>query len=55
MIETSLNDLDVVNFSDIIRVIGTIMYKFNIIHPNYFNAIMSYENSEMDFAVGIPD
>ncbi|MDW7660188.1 MAG: TetR/AcrR family transcriptional regulator [Bacillota bacterium] len=55
MIESSLNESGEANFLERIRLIGKIMYKFNTIYPNHFFAIMSYENSEMDFAVGIPD
>lgn len=55
MIETAQNEVEGGSHLDRIRVIGKTMYEFNTIHPDYFHAIMSYENSEMDFAVGIPD
>lgn len=40
---------------DKIRQMGRILYKFSKEYPNYFNAIMEYENGELDFVNGIPD
>ena len=38
-----------------IKLIGNTLYQFNIAHPSYFYAIMSYENGEKDFVDGISD
>jgi len=43
------------NALDQIRQIGTTLYRFSIDYPNYFTAIVEYENGEMDFNNGIPD
>ncbi|RAV05626.1 TetR/AcrR family transcriptional regulator [Paenibacillus sp. YN15] len=38
-----------------IRRIGWLFYRFGIEFPDYFQAIMEYENGEMDFLKGVPD
>lgn len=38
-----------------IRQISLTLYQFSKDYPEYFNAIMEYENGEMDFQKGIPD
>lgn len=43
------------NSLDRLRQIGRIFYKFNYEYPDYFKAIMDYENGEKDFINGIPD
>lgn len=53
--EASLNNLKVKNSLDRIKQIGIILYKFNNEYPDYFNAIMSYENGERDFVNVISD
>lgn len=55
MTEASLNDLKGENSLDRIKQIGRILYKFNTEYPDYFEAIMCYENAERDFVNGIPD
>ncbi len=44
-----------INAIEEIRQIAYIIRRFNIEHPNYFNAIMEYENGELDFQKGISD
>lgn len=55
MIEVSLAETKNMNAIDRIKLIGKTLYKFNIEFPNYFDAIMCYENGEKDFVNGIPD
>jgi AcrR family transcriptional regulator len=55
MIEAALNDANNKNAIEKIKLIGNTLYQFNIAYPNYFSAIMSYENSEKDFVDGITD
>lgn len=38
-----------------IRQIGSTLHRFSVEYPEYFNAIMEYENSVLDFQKGIPD
>ncbi len=38
-----------------IKQMSTTLYEFNCIYPDYFKAIMEYENGELDFQNGIPD
>jgi AcrR family transcriptional regulator len=38
-----------------IRIFGRTLYQFNLNHPEYFDAIMCYENGEKDFTHGVPD
>ncbi|MDV3427846.1 MAG: TetR/AcrR family transcriptional regulator [Bacillota bacterium] len=55
MIEASLNDVKGKNSLERIKQIGKTLYNFNNEYPDYFKAIMSYENGEKDFANGVPD
>lgn len=55
MTEASLNDAKGKNSFDRIKQIGRTFYKFNNEYPDYFDAIMCYENGEKDFVNGIPD
>jgi len=38
-----------------IRNLGRVLYQFSKEHSNYFQAIMEYENGELDFAEGVTD
>ncbi|WP_245954340.1 TetR/AcrR family transcriptional regulator [Paenibacillus flagellatus] len=40
---------------DGIRRIGDALYRFSREYPNYFNAILEYENGERDFDKSVPD
>lgn len=44
-----------VNALERIRKIGMIFYVFNVEHPDYFKAIMEYENGELDFEYSMCD
>lgn len=55
MIEAALAERKNMNAIDRIELIGKTLYQFNIEYPNYFDAIMCYENGEKDFINGIPD
>lgn len=55
MIEASLNDVKRKNSLERINQIGKTLYNFNNEYPDYFKAIMSYENGEKDFVNGVPD
>ncbi|WP_304508070.1 TetR/AcrR family transcriptional regulator [Anaerotignum sp.] len=54
-IESYLSNLKDKNALDRIKQMGRTLYDFNNEYPDYFNAIMSYENGEKDFTNGIPD
>jgi len=55
MTQVSLNGLNGKNSLEKIKQIGRILYEFNNEYPDYFDAIMCYENGERDFVNGIPD
>jgi AcrR family transcriptional regulator len=55
MMETALADAKGRNSLDRIKQIGRTLYQFNREYPDYFYAIMCYENGEKDFVNGIPD
>lgn len=55
MIKAALADSNEKNSINRIKVIGSTLYQFADEFPNYFDAIMSYENGEKDFVDGIPD
>lgn len=55
MIELAFVDAKNKNAIERIKLIGDTLYRFNISYPNYFYAIMSYENGEKDFVDGISD
>lgn len=54
-IEDSLDNIKEKNSLDRLKQIGKTFYDFNNEYPDYFNAIMSYENGEKDFSSGISD
>jgi AcrR family transcriptional regulator len=55
LLETSLPIRNGHNAIERLRHIGKILYQFNTDYPDYFDAIMCYENGEKDFLIGIPD
>jgi AcrR family transcriptional regulator len=55
MIEESKKNMKDENALTQIRLLGEILYRFSKEHPDYFNAIMNYENGEMDFNTTITD
>lgn len=55
MLEVAFLKQKGINAIDRLELIGKTLYQFNIEYPNYFDAIMCYENGEKDFIVGIPD
>lgn len=55
MIEAALADGKEMSAIDRVKLIGIILYQFNTEYPDYFDAIMCYENGEKDFVNGIPD
>lgn len=38
-----------------IKQMAMVLYRFSVDYPDYFDAIMQYENSEFDFQKGVPD
>lgn len=52
LLEVSCSGL---NAPEEIRQMGRTFYRFGREYPDYFNAIMEYENGEMDFLKGVPD
>lgn len=54
-IEVALGGTLVLNASAKIKLIGKTLYEFGVTYPDYFDAIMSYENGEKDFLDDIPD
>lgn len=55
MIETTLSNTENKNALERIKLIGMTLYQFNTEYPDYFNAIMYYENGEKDFEKETPD
>ncbi|WP_410513574.1 TetR/AcrR family transcriptional regulator [Paenibacillus sp. BR2-3] len=55
MLEAELKNENQQHALDKIKQIGTIIYRFSKDYPEYFTAIVEYENGEMDFKNGIPD
>lgn len=55
MLEADLSNLKAINALDRLKQIGKSFYRFHEEYPDYFNAIMSYENGEKDFTNGVPD
>jgi len=55
MMETHINSEKNGDALDKIKQIGSTLYKFSKEYPDYFKAIMEYENGELDFVNGIPD
>lgn len=54
-LKADLEKETVKNAMDRIKQITDTLYRFHLDYPEYFNAIMEYENTEMDFQSGIPD
>ncbi len=55
MVKDDLQKEKACNAIDEIRQIALILYRFSKDYPEYFKAIMEYENGELDFQKGIPD
>jgi len=55
MIETALLNAKNKNAIDRLKLIGMTLYKFYTEYPDYFTAIMCYENGEKDFENETPD
>ncbi len=54
-LKTDLLKKEIRNAVDRIKQIGDTLFQFNLDYPDYFKAIMEYENSELDFQNSIPD
>lgn len=54
-LKEDLQQESVKNAADKIRQIANTLYRFDKEHTEYFNAIMNYENREIDFQNNIPD
>jgi AcrR family transcriptional regulator len=54
-LKEDLQQESVKNAVDKIRQIANTLYRFDKEHTEYFNAIMNYENREIDFQNNIPD
>lgn len=55
MIAGALNGLRAESALKRIKEIGVVLYAFKEKYPDYFKAIMAYENSEKDFINGVTD
>lgn len=55
MMEASIDEASVPSALDQLRQFAGTLYKFSREYPNYFKAIMEYENGDRDFANGVPD
>ncbi len=55
MIINNLTNKKACNAIETISQMALIFYRFSIESPEYFSAIMDYENGEFDFQNGIPD
>ena len=55
MLESGLQKEKAPDAIEEIRRIASILYRFSNQHPDYFDAIMEYENNAIDFQKGIPD
>ncbi|MFB6467245.1 TetR/AcrR family transcriptional regulator [Cytobacillus sp. Hz8] len=55
MLKADLQKEKILNAVEKIRRMALIMYQFNRDYPDYFKAIMEYENGELDFQKGVPD
>lgn len=55
MIDVAFVEAKNKNALEKIKLIANTLYQFNVAYPNYFYAIMSYENGEKDFVDGISD
>ncbi len=55
MLKAALQKEKARNAVEEIRLIALTMYRYSKDYPEYFKAIMEYENGERDFQKGIPD
>lgn len=55
MIQLEIETFDTVNSLEKIKLIGKTLFKFSNTYSDYFNAIIEYENGEMDFRDNILD
>lgn len=55
MMETSIEEVNGANALDKIKQMARTLYRFSNEYPDYFNAIIEYENGERDFVKGISD
>ncbi|WP_445489424.1 TetR/AcrR family transcriptional regulator [Niallia sp. 03133] len=55
MLEKEWQDKKVGDSLEYIRKMGRILFHFSKLYPDYFEAIVEYENGEKDFDNGIPD
>lgn len=55
MLNTNLQKEEVYTAIEDIKQMASTLYRFSNDYPNYFGAIMEYENSALDFQNGIPD
>lgn len=55
MLEAELQEDNAYTAIEGIRQMAVTLYRFSMDYPEYFGAIMEYENSELDFQKGIPD
>ncbi|MFL0268759.1 TetR/AcrR family transcriptional regulator [Candidatus Clostridium radicumherbarum] len=55
MLKNKLQKEKAINAIEEIRQMALILYGFSKDYPEYFKAIMEYENGELDFQKGIPD
>lgn len=54
MLESGLAERKPANAIEKMRQLSDSIYRFSQEHPDYFYAIMQYENSEQDFIKGVP-
>lgn len=55
MIQLDIETFDTLNSLEKIKLIGKTLFKFSNTYSDYFNAIIEYENGEMDFKDNILD
>jgi AcrR family transcriptional regulator len=55
MLKENMNTIDSSNAVEDLKQIAMTLYKFSIDYPHHFDAIMQYENSELDYQKGVPD
>lgn len=55
MLDAELRQAGEIPAPEVIRILGALLYRFSVEHPNYFDAIMDYENREEDFDKSLPD
>ncbi|MFD1176408.1 TetR/AcrR family transcriptional regulator [Paenibacillus puldeungensis] len=55
MMEAPVDEVSGVNALDQLKQFARTLYQFSKEYPDYFKAIMEYENGERDFVNGVPD